>query len=224
MHKRVAIDHIARRGGKRVARYFAKRRHPLDQGIHRGGQDARTFQRGARTGKPRENHDPPRRNRGVGRYPVIGLAIPGGKIEELDVRRGECQRLAEGAGALAIARDMDERDSPAFRVFRKRAGEIRGTKSVESIGHGGERERAALDEFGGHTFEISHDTRSIRKLFAERRASNRNASEIYGWIGPGWLWKARIFRNTGVSYKLGISASPVSQLNTSRSCASSKRS
>jgi hypothetical protein len=70
--------------------------------------------------------------------------------------------------------------SPAFRVFGKLAGEILGTKSVEAIGHGGERERAALHEFGGHTFEISHDTRSIRKLFAERRASNRNASEIYG--------------------------------------------
>ena len=64
----------------------------------------------------------------------------------------------------AIARDMDERDSPAFRVFRKRVGEIPGTKSVEAIGHGGERERAALDEFGGNVLEISHDTTSIRKL------------------------------------------------------------
>ncbi len=196
----------------------------MDQGIDRGGEDARTRQCGARAGQAGKYDDAARRNRGVGRYPVIGLAIPSGKIEQLDVRRGESQRLAEGAGALAVAGDMDERDSPAFRVPRERPRQIGGAKRVEAIGHGGERERAALDEFGGHSFEISHDTRSIRKLFAERRASNRNASEIYGWIGPGWLWKARIFRKTGVSYKLGVFVSPVSQLNTSWSCASSKSS
>ena len=132
----------------------------MDQGIDRGGQDARTLQCGARTGETRENHYPPRRNPGVGRYPVIRLAIPGGKIEELDVRRGESQRLAEGAGAPAIARDVHERDSPAFRVICKRARKVPDAKSVKTIGHGGERERAALDEFGGHAFEISHVPRA----------------------------------------------------------------
>ncbi len=100
-----------------------------------------------RTGKTRENHDAPRRNRGIGRYTVVGLAIPGWKIEDLDVRRGKTQRLAEGARALAVARDMHEHDSPAFRIFGKRAGEIGNAKSVEAIGHGGERKRATLDKF-----------------------------------------------------------------------------
>ena len=70
--------------------------------------------------------------------------------------------------------------SPAFRVFGKLAGEIPGTKSVEAIGHGGERERAALDEFGGHAFEISHDTRSIRKLLRSAGPATGTQAIRYG--------------------------------------------
>ena len=163
---------------------FAQSRHPLDQGIDRGGEDARTRQCGARAGQAGKYDDAARRNRGVGRYPVIGLAIPGGEIEELDVRRGESQRLTEGAGALAIARDMDERDSPAFRVFRNSVGNIRDAKSIEAVGDGGERERAALDEFGGHVFEISHDTRSIRKLLRSAvRPPERKRNLCMDWTG-----------------------------------------
>ena len=92
------------------------------------------------------------------------MAIPGRKIEELDVRRGEFERLAKGAGALAIARDMNENNGPALRACRQGARQIGDAKSVEAVGNGGQRQRAALGKLGDSTFEISHDVTSIRKL------------------------------------------------------------
>jgi hypothetical protein len=88
---------------------------------------------------------------------------------------------------LTIARDMDERDSPAFRVPRERTRQIGGAKGIKTIRHGGERERAALDEFGDHTFEISHDTRSIRKLLRSTGPTARTQARfMYGWDRHGY--------------------------------------
>jgi hypothetical protein len=69
--------------------------------------------------------------------------------------------------------------SPAFRVFGKRAGEIPGTKSAEASATEESVSEPPLTSSAATRLR-SVDTRSIRKLFAKRRASNRNASEIYG--------------------------------------------
>ena len=80
----------------------------MDQRIHRSGEDARPLQCGARTGEPRESYDAARRNRSVGRSPVIGLAIPSRKFEEFDVWSGERESLAKGACSLPGVRAMDK--------------------------------------------------------------------------------------------------------------------
>ena len=48
-----------------------------------------------RARRERTRH-PPRRDSPVGRDAIIGLAVPGRKIEDLDLRRGKAQRFAEG--------------------------------------------------------------------------------------------------------------------------------
>ena len=108
--------------------------------------------------------NPPRRNGGIGRHPVIGLAIPRGKIQQLDIRRRKGERLAKRAGALAVARDMDKHDGAAFRRPRQRARQIGGAKGVETIGHGRQCQRAAFGKLGRDAFKINHDRVNSKAL------------------------------------------------------------
>ena len=71
-------------------------------------------------------------------------------------------------GALAVARNMDERERAILRLAGQRAGEIRDAEGVEPVAQRRKRQRAALGELGDGAFEISHDKRSIRALAPEK--------------------------------------------------------
>jgi hypothetical protein len=60
-------------------------------------------------------------------------------------------------------------------LFGKGVRKIGGAKGVKTIGHGGQRQRAALGQLGERAFEISHDARSIRKFRygLDRRGNGR---------------------------------------------------
>ena len=88
---------------------------------------------------------------------VVGLAIPGGKVEDFDVGRDEGERVLKHARALPVARDMDERGGALGSGCGEPAGEVGGDEGVEAVGRMGERERSAFREFGYDALEFLHE-------------------------------------------------------------------
>ena len=65
---------------------------------------------------------------------------------DLDLRRGERERLDEALGAQSVAGDEGQRHGPALGVLGQRAGKFRQHEGVVTFGRAGERDRAALAE------------------------------------------------------------------------------
>ena len=179
---------------KEFGRDFFARRHALQDGVDRRRENARAPGGGARTRKPRQHRHPPRRDRRIGRDAIIGLAIPAGEIEHLDLRRGEGQRFVEGAGALLVARDMDEHDGALLRRRRQRPGEIGDAKGIEPVRQGGQDERAFL---------ASSAVARLRSVTGQSSDASARASDM---DRPGMGMKPAQPPNTGVSKDDGISS------------------
>ena len=158
-HEIVHVHGIAGGGGEAFARHPFARGHALHQAIDGDAENTRPVGGGARPGEAREHGHAARGDRSIGRDAIIGLAIPGGEFQRLDVGRGEGQHLHEGAGALPIARHMHEGDGAILRGAGEHAREIGGHHRVEAIGDGGQGEGSALGEMIGGAFEVSHALR-----------------------------------------------------------------
>ena len=74
-------------------------------------QDARPLARGFRAREARQHRHAPRRDRGVGRHAVVGLAVPGREIQHLDIRRKTAGR-PEVWRAAALSSDMQDGGPP----------------------------------------------------------------------------------------------------------------
>ena len=132
----VYVDGVARRGGERVLRHASQRRHLLENRPDRRRQDARALLGRARPGQPRQRRHPARRDRGIRRDAVVGLAVPTRQVEDLNVGRGEGQRLVEGASARFVPSDMEEHHRSLFRVPRERVRQVGHAERVEALWHG----------------------------------------------------------------------------------------
>ena len=88
-------------------------------------QQARSLERGAGARQPRQRGHALRGDRRRRRHAIIGLAIPGRKFEDFRFRRGEGQGFAEGAQALAVAGDVDQREDRPFPGLSQSRGEDR---------------------------------------------------------------------------------------------------
>ena len=152
--QRVHVDAVAGRGGKALRRDFLQRRHALDQGVDGGAENARALDRRFGPREPRQHRDAARRDGGVGGNAVVGLAIPRRKFQRLDLRRGKSDRLAERAGALPVARDMDEDRRALLALDGERLRQLGGDEGIVAVGDGGEGQRAALGQFGNGAGEV----------------------------------------------------------------------
>jgi hypothetical protein len=61
---------------------------------------------------------------------------------------------------MAITRDMNEHDSPAFRLPREGAGKIGDAESIEAISNRRKSKGAAFRKLGSYAFQINHYNRS----------------------------------------------------------------
>ncbi len=104
----VGVDRVAGCGREGLGGDAGARRHPLHEGVHGRRQEARAVLRGARTGEPRERRHPLRGDGRIRRDPVVGLAIPGRKGQDLDLGRDESERVLQRLLPLPVAGDMDE--------------------------------------------------------------------------------------------------------------------
>ena len=145
--------------------------------------------RGARAGEPRQRRHALRGDGGVGRDAVVGLAVPGREFEDFRVRRREDKRLAEGAQALAVARDMDQRAGAPLSGLGEAAREIGGDEGVETVRRARQDQRAAFFQFGAGAVKVMHG--GVHSGGRELSAQT--------WIGPLWVWNALIVRKIGRS-------------------------
>ena len=106
---------VAGRGRERGVGDERQRRRALGQRVDGDDEDARPLERAAAARQPRQHGHALRRNRGIGRDAVVGLAVPRGKEQRLDLGRGEAERVDEALGARAVAGDEDQRRAAASR-------------------------------------------------------------------------------------------------------------
>ena len=128
------IDHVAGRGRKGFRRDAGLRRHPLNEGVHRGREDARLVLGGLGAGEPGQGRHALRRDRGVGRHAVVGLAIPGREGQDLDLGRDEGEAAGEVLLPLPVARHVHQ-NGRALHLSGEAAREIGDGKRVEAVGH-----------------------------------------------------------------------------------------
>ncbi len=132
--ERLHVHDIAGRGRERLGGDAGDGRHALQDGVDRREQDARLVLSRPRAGEPGERRHAPRGHGGVGRHPVVGLAVPGGKGKDIDLRRNERQRRLHRRHALAVAGHVHERRRPLL-AFGEGACEIGRDDGVEPVGH-----------------------------------------------------------------------------------------
>src|SRR5262249_50259661 len=73
------------------------------------------------------------------RNAVIRLAIPGGKIQNLDVGLGKSQRFLKRTGPLPIRRDVNKDSRLPFPRMREFIDNVRCDTSIKPIGHMAQR-------------------------------------------------------------------------------------
>ena len=128
-----------------------------------------------RAREARQDQHAARRDGGIGRHAVIGLAVPGGELQHLDVGRREGDGVAERLGALALAGDMDQHGGPLGAGAGQRAGEIGHDEAVEPVRHMAQRDvRIALQRLD--------DARHLgeRRRRADRRGRGSSAARRRG--------------------------------------------
>ncbi len=103
---------------QRLGADHRQRRHALHQRIDGEHHDAGPLQRTTREGKPRQRRHPLGGDRDVRRNAVVRLAIPAGKVEDLDIGLGEGEAFREGFRARLVPRDEGERGGAVLAVAR----------------------------------------------------------------------------------------------------------
>ncbi len=129
-HDGVHRHDMAGRDRQRLRRNRFARGHPLHDGVDGGEHDQRLVAAGEPR-QPRQRRQTLRQNAAMRRHPVIGLAVPGRKLQHRQIRREEFQRAgqllhpravrgqttarltAEGLGRAATARARSDTTSPS---------------------------------------------------------------------------------------------------------------
>ena len=88
----------------------ATRRHLLKQRVDRGQNQPRPPL--GRLNQARQPFDPTADDIDVGRYAVIGQAVPGRDLDKLHLRREERDRLRQPGHALVVKRHVQQPTSP----------------------------------------------------------------------------------------------------------------
>ena len=144
-------EYVAGRDGKRFLRDKIPRRDPLERGID-GGEENRRRLILLRAGNPTEHGHALGDERGMRRNPVIGQAIPGGKLQRHDVRCEEAQCAGERAHALPVPAYDEKAYCSGIGAHRRGAGKVGNDQPLGAVGNSGERQRAAgCQQFGGRS-------------------------------------------------------------------------
>ena len=133
---------MAGRHRQRLRRDDFARRHPLHDGVDRGQHDQRLVAAG-KPRQPRQRGQPLRQDAAMRRHPVIGLAVPGRKLQHRQIGREEFQRARQLLHPRAVAADHREADRRRLRPRRDRARQIRDDQAFGALGDIGKGQRAA---------------------------------------------------------------------------------
>ena len=107
--------------------------------------------------QPRQRRHPPGDDAGVRREAVVGQAIPGGKVENLDLRREEADGALDLGEALPVARD--EHDAGGRGPCR-----IGKDASDEPVGNRGERQGPRLRQRRGDSLGLEAGIRCLHRI------------------------------------------------------------
>jgi len=133
---------VAGRDGKRLCGDDTARGHALDDGVDCGQHDQR-FVAAGQPRKPRQCGQALRKNPALRRDAVIGLAVPGRKLQHGQVGCEKFERTRQLLHARAVATDHGEADGRLLRLCCDGAGEIGDDKALGALGDIGEGKRAA---------------------------------------------------------------------------------
>ena len=182
LHHAGHAQRVAGSGGERLLADQVLRRHALQHRVD-GGEQHRRLVAAGDARKPRQRGHALRHDAGMRRHAIVGLAIPGRKLQDFEVGRKKRDRPRQRRHARTIA--ADHQCAGRGRVFSRRhsASEVGNDQAFRAVRHIGEGQRPARRQhFGRRTRHRLH--LSIR-----------------------WL-KSRKRRNSGVSYIAGTATVP----------------
>ncbi len=139
---RVHWHDMAGRNRQRLRGNRIARGHALHDGIDRGQHDQRLVAAG-KPREPRQRGQALRQNAAMRRDAVIGLAVPGRKLQHRQVGREKFQRARQLLHPRPVTADHGKADCGLLRPRRDRAREIGDDEALGTFGDIGERQRAA---------------------------------------------------------------------------------
>ena len=116
--------------------------HPLHDRVHGCEHDQRFFAAG-KARKPGQRRDALRQYPAVGRDAIIGLAVPGGKLQHRQVGCKKFQCPRQLVHARAIPADNGQADGRRFGPGRQRARQVGNNKALCSFRDIGQRQDAS---------------------------------------------------------------------------------
>ena len=109
--QRIQIDPVARPQRKRRTPDHLLRWNPLQHCVHRRQQKHRRIRRhGFQRGKPRQRRHTARIYVCIGRNAVVRQTIPGGKNDDLDIRREKSESFGERRHPCIVSRHVQRND------------------------------------------------------------------------------------------------------------------
>jgi hypothetical protein len=172
---------MAGRDRQRLCRDHLTRRHPLHDGVDRGQNDQRLVAAG-KPRQPRQRGQALRQDAAMRRYPVVGLAVPGRKLQHRQIRRKKLQRPRQLLHAGTVAADHGQADLRRLRPRGDCARQVRDHQTLRALGHIGKGQRAARDEqFGGRSYGLLHASWSAARndlMRSNRPLANSGGSAL----------------------------------------------
>ena len=149
---RVHRHHMAGRDRQRLRRDDFARRHALHDGVDRGQHDQRLVAAGEAR-QPRQRGQALRQDAAMRRHPVIGLAVPGRKLHDRQIRREEFQRPRQLLHAGTVAAHHRKAHRRRLRLGGDGARQIGDDQPLRALGDIGKGQRAAGGQQRGGRFD-----------------------------------------------------------------------
>ena len=149
---RVHRHDMAGRNRQRLCRHDLTGRHALHDGID-GRQHDQRLVAALKTRQPRQRGQALCQDAAMRRHPVIGLAIPGRKLHDRQIRREKFQRPRQLLHAGPVAADHREADRRRFRPGRDRARQVGDHKPLRTLRDIGKGQCAAGCKQRGRRFD-----------------------------------------------------------------------
>ncbi len=148
--------HMTGRHRQRLRRDGLARRHALHDGVDRGQHDQRLVAAG-NPRQPRQCGQPLRQDAAMRRHPVVGLAIPGRKLQHRQIGREEFQRPRQLLHPRAVPAYHGEADGRRLRPRSDRARQVRNDKAFGALGDIGEGQcTAGAEQLRGRLGGLLH--------------------------------------------------------------------